>query len=214
MKKVLIIEKDMIFREGLVQVLKKEYSDVEIDIFQPSRYLSDRYHLCLVDVWSYEEHYTVINQLQMLGVKVIVFLNSFNAEKDKLVNGALISAEGILLKTMKIAEVIKALNTISQDIQYYHPLVAQLIIKQLKKSNKKSIELQRSSLYDSFLTQRELDILQLIAKGLNNNQIAEKLTLSPLTINSHMRRIFRKFDVDNRVSALVYALKNKFIKIN
>ncbi|UNL87531.1 response regulator transcription factor [Priestia koreensis] len=214
MKKVLIMEKDMIFREGLIQVLSQEYHNLDIKIFQSNAYLVDRYEWCLVDVFSYEEHYKFINELQMLGVKVIVFLKDFNADKDKLQNETLIRADGILLKTMKIAEVIKAFDTISQDIQYYHPLVAQLIIHQLKKNNEKSLEVRRTSLQDSFLTERELDILQLIAKGLNNNEIAEKLTLSPLTINSHMRRIFGKFDVNNRVSALVYALKNDFIKIN
>jgi DNA-binding CsgD family transcriptional regulator len=57
----------------------------------------------------------------------------------------------------------------------------------------------------SLLTERELEVLKLVAEGLTNAQIAERLVLSPLTVNAHLRSIFKKLDVTNRTAAVHHA---------
>lgn len=61
------------------------------------------------------------------------------------------------------------------------------------------------------LTPRELEVLQLLAEGLSNKAIAKKLFVSDHAIEAHLRRIYRKFYVRNRTSAVVFAICNKVI---
>lgn len=56
------------------------------------------------------------------------------------------------------------------------------------------------------LTRRELEVLQLLAMGLSNKEIAYRLVLSPRTVKAHLRSIYRKFGVRNRTSAAVKAI--------
>jgi DNA-binding NarL/FixJ family response regulator len=59
----------------------------------------------------------------------------------------------------------------------------------------------------SLLTEREIEVLKLVAQGLTNAQIAEQLVLSPLTVNAHLRSIFNKLDVSNRTAAAHQAME-------
>jgi DNA-binding NarL/FixJ family response regulator len=68
----------------------------------------------------------------------------------------------------------------------------------------------RTSLPDG-LTARELEVLQLVAQGLTSSQMAEQLTLSPLTVNSHVRSIYSKLGVTSRSGATRYAIKHKLV---
>jgi len=57
------------------------------------------------------------------------------------------------------------------------------------------------------LTERELEVLRLIAQGLNNQQIAQRLTISEKTVKTHVSNILGKLHVDDRTQAAIYALK-------
>jgi DNA-binding NarL/FixJ family response regulator len=58
------------------------------------------------------------------------------------------------------------------------------------------------------LTNREIDVLRLVARGLTNREIADELFLSPRTVHSHLYAIFRKLDVSSRSAATRYALNH------
>jgi LuxR family transcriptional regulator of csgAB operon len=73
-------------------------------------------------------------------------------------------------------------------------------------AHKESIEKATSS-----LTNRELEILVLIAKGRTNKEIAESLYISPLTVKAHVQNIYRKIGVPNRVKAVIWANENVFL---
>jgi DNA-binding NarL/FixJ family response regulator len=62
--------------------------------------------------------------------------------------------------------------------------------------------------YPAGLTGREVEVLRLVASGLTNAQIGEKLIVSPLTVNAHLRSIYRKLDVTSRAAATRYALEH------
>lgn len=61
------------------------------------------------------------------------------------------------------------------------------------------------------LTPREIEVLQLLVQGMSNKAIAKKLFVSDHAIEAHLRRIYRKFYVRNRTSAVVFAICNKVI---
>ena len=63
------------------------------------------------------------------------------------------------------------------------------------------------------LTKRELEVLELVAKGDNNKSIAEKLFISEKTVKNHLTNIFQKLDVSDRTQAALYAIKNKIVHV-
>ncbi len=63
------------------------------------------------------------------------------------------------------------------------------------------------------LTEREIEILQLVSQGLGNQEMAKRLFLSEKTIKNHMTNIFRKLSVSDRTQAVIYAIKNKIVEI-
>lgn len=63
------------------------------------------------------------------------------------------------------------------------------------------------------LTRRELEVLQLVARGANNRSIAEQLFISEKTVKNHLTNIFQKLDVADRTQAALYAIKNKLVKV-
>jgi DNA-binding CsgD family transcriptional regulator len=67
-----------------------------------------------------------------------------------------------------------------------------------------------SSTYDE-LTGREVEVLSLVARGLTNEQVAEKLFISPRTVNSHLTSIYAKIGVTSRSGATRYAMENKLV---
>lgn len=66
---------------------------------------------------------------------------------------------------------------------------------------------------NEILTKRELEILELVAHGKNNYQIAAQLIISIHTVKAHVESIFRKFGVHNKVQAVIYAIYNGYLDI-
>ena len=64
------------------------------------------------------------------------------------------------------------------------------------------------------LTTREQETLELLVRGYNNEEIAQKLTISIHTAKAHICKIYKKFSVDNRIRATVYAVKYKLVNVD
>lgn len=63
------------------------------------------------------------------------------------------------------------------------------------------------------LTERELEVLKLLSQGLEKSEIAERLFVSVHTVKAHTESIYRKFSVNNKVQAIIFAIKNEIIEI-
>jgi NarL family two-component system response regulator LiaR len=131
----------------------------------------------------------------------IIALTSFN-EKD-LVEGALrAGAMSYLLKTVSAAELVAAIRGAVTGKPSLSPEAAQVLLQSFKQPGVKAHD----------LTERELEILSLMAEGLPNNDIAAKLVVSHSTVKFHVSNILSKLGVTSRTEAVAFALKNKLIK--
>jgi len=111
-------------------------------------------------------------------------------------------AEGFLLKDIKRDELVRAIHAVEQGKVPLSPL-SKDILSGMASAQKQAEESQ--------LSQRELSILQMIAKGNNTAQIRAQLFLSDATIKRDVRSIFDKLDVGNRSEAVAEAYRRKLI---
>jgi NarL family two-component system response regulator LiaR len=112
-------------------------------------------------------------------------------------------ASGYLLKDAPREELIKAVKGTLNDRTYLDPSVAGKVLKQVS-----SHQVQPVTLITDKLTEREIEVLRLIARGLNNADIADQLFLSDGTVRNHVSAILAKLGVSDRTQAAVIAIQH------
>ncbi|MED5811259.1 response regulator transcription factor [Mycolicibacterium sp. 050232] len=129
----------------------------------------------------------------------VLALTTFN--DDELLSGALrAGASGFVLKDSSAEELIRAVRAVAQGDSYLDPAVTSRVLT----TYRKSAEPRRAAAVGD-LTARELDVLTLIAKGHSNAEIADELSISGLTVKSHIGHIFIKLDLRDRAAAIIHA---------
>lgn len=119
-------------------------------------------------------------------------------------------ADGYLTKNILVEDIIKSIRSVVAGETVLSPQVFQQVLKYALRHSIKPVRLNTGVK----LTTRELEILQLIAKGISNKEIASELNISSRTVKSHMVDIFRKLDVSSRTEAVITSLRIGFININ
>ena len=116
-------------------------------------------------------------------------------------------AAGYLLKNVRSSELVAAVRSVYGGESVLHPNVTRRLVERLSLSSARpAVERAGEPLSD-----RELEILRLAAKGLSNKQIASQLCLSARTVQAHLGNIFNKLGVGSRTEAVLYALKRGWI---
>jgi len=116
-------------------------------------------------------------------------------------------AMGYLLKDASIEELIEAIRSVYKGEALIQPVVATKVLKEFAMLDKRKI--QEGDKFYSDLTEREKEILRLIALGGTNKEIANKLDISEKTVKNHISNIFQTLHVNNRTQAAIYALDKK-----
>jgi len=117
-------------------------------------------------------------------------------------------AAGYLLKNVRGQEMVEAVRAVHGGESVLHPVVARKVLNRFVPSSPESKERQVDA-----LTDREMEVLKLAAKGLSNEDIARKLSLSPRTIQAHMGNIFSKLMVGSRTEAVLHCLKKGWLRL-
>ncbi len=119
-------------------------------------------------------------------------------------------ASGYFVKGGSSSELISALHTVSQGDVFLYPTMAKKLLtdylQRVKAGSGKEI-------YDG-LTKREREVLKLIAEGYTNSEIAERLVLSPTTVQTHRAHIMAKLGLRSRTELIKYALRRGFITLD
>ena len=140
------------------------------------------------------------------GVKVLAL--SMYSDK-RFIKGMLkAGASGYMLKDSAFKELIDAIRVIFEDKIYISPSIASIVTDDYLNQSPESDSSTRS-----FLTSRELEVLQLLVEGRSTKQIASSLHLSIKTIESHRSRVMKKVDVDNIVDLTKYAIREGIISL-
>lgn len=129
----------------------------------------------------------------------ILVLTSFS-EDDLVFPAIKAGALGYLLKDSSPDELLQAIRDVHQDVVSLDPAVARKLMRDLTQPT----DLPPS---EAPLTDREVDVLKLVARGYLNREIADELSISEWTVRTHVRNILRKLHLANRTQAALYALR-------
>jgi len=133
-------------------------------------------------------------------VKVVI-LTTF--EQDDYIFGALnAGASGFLLKRTRPEELVAALHTIAAGDSLLSPSVTGRVIERM--AQQPAPDSSRDSRLDE-LTPREREVLELVARGLSNGEIAELLVIGESTVKTHVKRVLAKLEARDRVQAVIFA---------
>lgn len=131
------------------------------------------------------------------------------AEDESMLDVIRSGACGYLLKDVEPAELIKAIYNVMDGKPALHPVVTG---KLLGEYSRLSSPVSRGEGIQA-LTEREKEVLMLIARGESNRNIARKLFISEKTVKNHITSIFRKLKVEDRTQAAIYAIKNRMVEL-
>ncbi len=135
----------------------------------------------------------------------ILVLTSFVTD-DKVFPAFKAGAIGYLLKDADPEDLIKAIHQVHRGEASLHPSIALKVLKELNGA---------ASAYPLTepLTERELEVLRLLTKGLENEEIAQQLGIAEVTVRTHISHILAKLQLTNRIQATLYALKEGLVSL-
>jgi NarL family two-component system response regulator LiaR len=160
-------------------------------------------HVILMDLMMPKmDGITAIQEIQASQLPArIIALTSFVTE-DKVFPAIKAGAMGYLLKDSEPEDLIAAIRKVNRGEPSLHPVVAKMVLQELGQPAH-----QEQPLTPDPLTQREVDIIRLVAQGLSNRQIAEQLVIGEATVRTHVGNVLNKLHLANRVQATLYALR-------
>jgi DNA-binding NarL/FixJ family response regulator len=136
-----------------------------------------------------------------------VFALLTNAFDDVTVAAALRSGiHGYILKDTEIKELGRAVNALAEGEGFLSPPIARKALDYLRTGVTPTLDMRPPD-----MSERELQVLCLLAEGIENAEIAERLSISPKTVKNHVASIFQKLGLQNRVQAAVYAVRNGIV---
>ncbi|NLF11989.1 MAG: response regulator transcription factor [Anaerolineaceae bacterium] len=135
----------------------------------------------------------------------VIILTSFG-EEDRVVPAIRAGAQGYLLKDIAPAELVQAVRAVHQGKVQLHPEAARRLMSAVAAREGSPAGQPAAPLEE--LTGRELEVLRLIAEGLNNREIAERLVISDKTVKTHVSSILGKLHLEDRTQAAIYALRH------
>ena len=204
--RILVVEDQNVVREGLVAILNFQ-TDIEVvgeaedGIRAVEVAKKTRPDVILLDmVMPRQDGLTTIPKLKLaVPESKILVLSSF-AESDKVFQAIKAGAMGYMLKDSTRVQVLQAIRDIASGEAQLQPSMAMKVIHEFNRPSEGSVMNQS-------LTRRELEALQLIARGFSNQEIATALVVHERTIAKYVSNILYKLHVSNRTQAALYAIR-------
>jgi DNA-binding NarL/FixJ family response regulator len=147
-------------------------------------------------------------QIAMIAPLTRVLVLTISDQDEDVMDAILAGACGYLLKDAAIQELMAGIRAAAVGESLVSPVIASKLLQRLRATNSSPRELEsiRSELSD-----REIQVLKLIANGNDNGQIAAELHISPKTVKNHISNILMKLQIENRIQAAVYAVRSGLV---
>lgn len=215
--RVMICDDHALFRRGLIMVLESEEGmdvvgeaeDGEEAIRKVEELAPD---VVLMDVrMPRVSGIEATRQIAEVNPTAKILMLTVSDEEDDLYDAIKAGATGYLLKEISIEEVANAIRAVVSGQSLISPSMASKLLTEFTALAKKADEKQ--AVPTPRLTERELEVLKLVAQGMSNREIASELYISENTVKNHVRNILEKLHLHSRMEAVVYAVREKLLDI-
>src|SRR3954467_15662853 len=140
-----------------------------------------------------------------------ILMLTVSDEEEDLYEAIKAGATGYLLKEISIEEVADAVRAVTQGQTLISPSMASKLIAEFTNLAKRATD--RQQVPAPRLTERELEVLRLVAQGIPNREIAEQLFIAENTVKNHVRNILEKLHLHSRMEAVLYAVREKLFEL-
>lgn len=209
---VMIADDHSMIREGLKQLLELEGDFKVIAEAFDGVDCMEKLETIKPDILLLDINMPNMNGLEVLQkmkekrMKVKVLVLTVHNEVEYLLKAVDIGVNGYLLKDSESSELKKAINMVVSGEDYIQPSMIPVL-------NAKKIDINNDNVKIEKLTKREMQVLKLLAYGMYNKEVAEKLDISERTVKNHVSNIFKKIEVTDRTQAAVFAIRNNLITV-
>lgn len=213
MIRVMIVEDHKMVREGLVKLIE---FDKEIQVVEEAENGRD----CIENFRKAKPDLILLdmNMPDMDGIETLKILNNrknrpkvlvltVHNEIEYLIKVLDMGVEGYILKDSGVRELIRAIRSVYQGERFIQPSLIPLLNSRLIAK-----DLDREKLNE--LSNREVEVLKLVAKGFSNKDIAADLSISERTVKNHLSSVFRKIDCYDRTQAAVFCIRNGLVSVH
>jgi DNA-binding NarL/FixJ family response regulator len=215
--RVMIVDDQLVVREGLRMLLENQ-PDIKVVAMAST-------HSEALDIAARQMCDLIILDLELGGHSSLLFIPQLReAAKTARVlvlsglrdpeaheKAAQLGAMGVVLKDDAAELLLKAIDKVYKGEAWFDRLTLGNILWRWSHQDKDSLDPQEEKI--ASLTDRERQVVALIAQGLKNKQIAEQLFISPTTVTHHLSSIYSKLGVSDRLELVVYAFANKLAKV-
>jgi DNA-binding NarL/FixJ family response regulator len=215
--RVMVVDDHALFRRGLQMVLDQE-GDLELvgeaadgaeAIERAQELMPD---VVLMDVrMPRRSGIEAARELKDTLPHAKILMLTISDDEADLYDAIKAGASGYLLKEIPIEEVADAIRSVWAGQSRISPSMASKLLSEFATMSKRADEPR--SVPAPKLTERELEVLQLVAQGMNNRDIAKQLFISENTVKNHVRNILEKLQLHSRMEAVMYAVKEKLLEL-
>jgi two-component system NarL family response regulator len=212
--RVLIVDDHALFRRGLELVLSAEHgieivgeaADGNAAVEQAGALTP---HVALMDVrMPGASGIEAARRIRANHPHVKVLMLTVSEDEEDLFAAVRAGAAGYLLKEVSIDEVANAVRVVARGHSLVSPSMASKLLAEFNVLSRRVEDLYGTS---PRLTDREIEVLRLVAKGLSNKDIAAELVIAENTVKNHVRNILEKLQLRSRMEAAMYAVREKLV---
>ncbi len=217
--KVLVCDDHPIVREGIVAILETQ-PDIEVigevtdGAEAVTRVSQGGVDVVLMDLaMAQMDGAEATRRIRALDQPArVLVLTAFDTD-ERILEAVQAGAQGYLLKGAKPAEIFDAVRVVHSGGSLLQPAVANSLLRALNSASKAAAIPAPAGPDIEQLTEREREVLVLIAKGLRNKEIADKLFISERTVKFHANALYQKLNVTSRTEAVSFALQHHLITL-
>jgi two-component system, NarL family, response regulator NreC len=212
--KVLIADDHGVVRKGL-RLLLEEYPELEVvgeaangrDVVKLAADLSP--HVILMDVaMPLLNGIEAADQIRKLNSDIGIIMLTMHADESYVLRALNAGVKGYLLKESAEEDLLRAVKAVSQGKPFFSPAITQTLLEDYMRV------LKQEGLSDTFelLTPREKEVLQLLAEGKTNKDVAAILDVSLYTVESHRTNLMQKLNLHNTAEIVLYAVRKNLVR--
>ncbi len=210
MIRVLIADDHNLVRQALAQMLQTEPDMTVVEQASNAEEAFERCRLLAPDIVLMDIHMPhgkegieATRRIAEHCPRTKVIMLTMERQDEYLFEAIKAGAKGYLLKNANSGELLSAIRAVASGEATLNPAIARRVLDEFRRLTERE---SQESPYE-YLTEREKDILSLLAQGASNHEIAQQLGLSEKTVRNRLSVIFDKLHINNRTQAALYALK-------